>query len=288
MIEGQTADTSKYINPESPFFKIYDRQTSSLDDLLYVPNLTAEAVPSFRQALGLYIAVSTGNSANGHGTSIISRLAGVDPKTGLFSHLLNDSGHEFMRGRTYPQTNLERWVKAAKKPTQGQIELIPGAERFKGRITLLLYDRTTGYLMLRGNGDCGVHLDSANGFIGQHKRGSSFVARYLRDLINWYSGARNEENSNGRIEVNKKTRFGSLSKKLNKLGLIPVYLLPPVSDDELKISDEKLLEHLRRISDIVGTTIHPEVNELVQSDLENDMNGGILVGSDSQETYGFC
>ena len=238
------------IGKDNPFTPIYLEPENNIERVLNLGHLGEFQPPRFGEALRLYLAQTFGSFKDG--SFYLSKLAGVDPHTSLFSHILNESGIECYRGEKgrHPRMDFQRFFRAAQRPSEEQIEKLGEEYReFAGRIPVLFYERKTGRLSLDTSKVRKEDYSKAVGlaktdYLGRHLGVEMlYSTRYINRLL------RSKKSTYFKHKQNKISGNSKMSSRFlrveDELGLVPVYFVPPIRD--LEGSERAIESHLRSI-----------------------------------------
>ena len=267
-IENQTQKVAKYIPRESPFFRLYTEHPT-LDEILHIGNIQNTSPVDFSEALRAF------RDMTGWTSSQIS-FHGKIANTTFVAHVINRGGHILPTGKQeyedtrYAQTTPKTLIHIAKTLTDKEIENnkqfdSKGIDR-GGRISLVFYDCETGNLLLKTSNTRSIadleqrvvqaklYLQEPFNYltIGEKIKylEGILLARFTVLKKSKINIVKDGSRSMNRMELYLRLRSKlktSLSRAAYALGIIPVYLIFPPQPDEVKASDQKIREHLKKI-----------------------------------------
>ena len=255
----------EYVPENSIFFPLYATDHPKLETLLDRPGINNCDPLDYSTALRIYL-ISTGwNSlhpiilnTNTHGTS-------------LFYHLLNKNGPKNDNQHsdtTVPSISAKHLIESGMRLKiktlnklgwlirhNGQCGVIDKND-IGGRISLAFYTAEKGKLAARIGNDkekmLGMFMEYLSVF-DDVKNQFRYISGILKDRLTYLNsmGIYQEKGKHGKafsvkkdFTIDKKTKIRVLLNKAKKLGLIPVYLMPPADNKELNEKKELLIKHM--------------------------------------------
>ncbi len=257
---GQREERMKSILPQdSPLYSLYEG-SSKLENYLSIPKIR-EATLSFGAALRFYMASAELSNPMVCDTVKMSR------DSGLIQHLMHDSGRKQYQGYQYPRVHSKYFFRFG-LDNEGPTKNSP-------RIVVAFYDEKTGGMVLRtGSGmrqkrniesltDMAIQYLSLADQTSEERRANyikGILVDRFRDRIKHKIPMfmeREGDNVPIPIKMNnvdfdvKHARTARVMKIANQsLGLVPVYLLPCLREEELMEKRQLIVDHIARLSQV--------------------------------------
>jgi len=267
----------QYIPENSPFFPLYTRNPT-LDEVLNIPNLKNINVPSFSDALNVYL-LSSGLSLKK-----VKKSVGFKKDSARLSHIKNRSGPFSKDAKN--KEDYSRHPKLTGRHFLNIARCVDDNPISHARISIAFYDTKTGDLILRNrNKDIEGEVEGAINYLATSREmlihGAKSWIPYLDGILtdrlkdlekkNQINGEKNiSRKKNHRYAIRTTSKNGVESRVTNSqlmirktevkigkmmnlvesaLNLTPVYLINPLSLYSAKNGEERIKHHIEVMGD---------------------------------------
>ena len=235
------------IPKDSPFYEFYASQPIDVARVLHVQAI-AEGIapPTFKDALNAYMLMI---GDDGVSSGQFCRGTGIKRESNLVTHLKYDSGtNRLYDDQTRPCIDSKNFFRFGLKPEKNEDNI------GWGRIPVLFYQRASGDLILPRAKEKSTEqerlLNRAIFFLSNERAENvaiqyvSASGRFLKRAI-LDSLRRNRDYKEEGFYLNQNKKMGVVWKKLDKLGVVPLFLVHPIPRPVLEKQQDAIRKYLR-------------------------------------------